>query len=48
MEPLGNAGGPEHVAAEIVGHERSTLAGSTYSGKSTLEMRREALDKLIY
>ena len=30
------------------GHERSTLTGSPYSGKSTSEMRRDALDKLAY
>ena len=45
---LERAGVPEGTVQDIVGHERSTLAGSTYSGKSTLEMRREALDKLVY
>ena len=39
---------PEGTVQDIVGHERSTLTGSTYSGKSTLEMRREALAKLAY
>jgi hypothetical protein len=33
---------------DIVGDERSTLTGSTYSGKSTLDMRRDALAKLRY
>jgi hypothetical protein len=31
---------------DIVGHERSTLTGSTYSGKCTFEMRCDALGKL--
>ncbi len=42
------AGVPEGTVQDIVGHERSTLTGSTYSGKSTLEMRRKALAKLSY
>ena len=33
---------------DIVGHKRSTMTGATYSGKSTLAMRREALAKLVY
>ena len=39
---------PEGTVQDIVGHERSTLTGSTYSGKSTFEMRREALARLAY
>ena len=34
--------------AVLVGHQRSTITGSTYSGKSTFEMRRDALAKLAY
>ncbi len=45
---LERAGVPESTVQDIVGHERSTLTGSTYSGKSTLEMRRAALAKLRY
>ncbi len=45
---LERAGVPEGTVQDIVGHERSTLTGSTYSGKSTLEMRRAALAKLRY
>ena len=45
---LERAGVPESTVQDIVGHERSTLTGSTYSGKSTFEMRRDALDKLAY
>ena len=45
---LERAGVHEGTVQDIVGHERSTLTGSIYSGKSTLEMRREALNKLAY
>ncbi len=45
---LERAGVPEGTVQDLVGHERSTLTGSTYSGKSTFEMRREALAKLVY
>ncbi len=45
---LERAGAPEGTVQDLIGHERSTLAGSTYSGKSTFEMRREALAKLGY
>ena len=45
---LERAGVPEGTVQDIVGHQRSTLTGSTYSGKSTLEMRRKALAKLTY
>ena len=45
---LERAGVPEGTVQDIVGHERSTLTGSTYSGKSTFEMKRDALDKLDY
>ena len=40
---LERAGVPEGTVQDIVGHERSTLTGSTYS---TLDMKREALAKL--
>lgn len=45
---LERAGVPEGTVQDVVGHERSTLTGSTYSGKSTFEMRRDALAKLVY
>ena len=45
---LEHAGVPEGTVQDIVGHERSTLTGNTYSGKSTFEMRRDALAKLAY
>ena len=45
---LERAGVPEGTVQDIVGHQRSTITGSTYSGKSTLAMRRDALAKLAY
>lgn len=45
---LERAGVPESTAQDIVGHERSTLTGSTYSGKSTFDMRQAAIEKLDY
>lgn len=45
---LERAGVPEGTVQDIVGHDRSTLTGSTYSGKSTLEMKRAALAELSY
>ena len=39
---------PEGTVQDIVGHQRSTITGSTYSGKSTLAMRRRAIEKLVY
>ncbi len=42
------AGVPEHITQDIVGHERSTLTGNTYSVKSTMAQRAEALAKLKY
>jgi len=45
---LEHAGVPEGTVQDIVGHQRSTITGSTYSGKSTLAMRREAVANLVY
>ena len=45
---LEHAGVPEGTVQDLVGHERSTLTGTTYSGKSTFEMRHDALAKLAY
>ncbi len=45
---LEHAGVPEGTVQDIVGHQRHTMTGSVYSGKSTLAMRRDALAKLAY
>jgi integrase len=45
---LEHAGVPEGTVQDIVGHERHTLTGSIYSAKSTFEMRKAAIKKLVY
>lgn len=45
---LERAGAIESTVQHIARLERSTLTGRTYSGKSTLEMRREVLANLAY
>ncbi len=45
---LENAGVPENVVADIVGHEKTTMTYGLYSGGTTLAVKREALDKLAY
>ncbi len=48
MEPLENAGVPENVVADIVGHEKTTMTYGLYSGGLSLAVKREALDELVY
>ena len=48
MEPLENAGVPENVVANIVGHEKTTMTYGLYSGGLSLAVKREALAKLTY
>ena len=45
---LEHAGVAEGIVQDIVGHERHTITGSIYSGKSTMEQRRKAIAKLKY
>ncbi len=45
---LENAGAPENVVADIVGHEKTTMTYELYSGRLSLAVKREALDKLAY
>ena len=45
---LENAGVPENVVADIVGHEKTTMTYGLYSGGLSLAVKREALDKLTY
>jgi len=45
---LENAGVPENVVADIVGHEKTTMTYGLYSGGVSLAVKREALDKLNY
>ncbi len=45
---LENAGVPENVVADIVGHEKPTMTYGLYSGGVSLTVKREALAKLAY
>ena len=45
---LENAGVPENVVADIVGHEKNTMTYGLYSGGLSLAVKREALAKLAY
>lgn len=45
---LERAAVPEGTTQDLIGHARSTLAGRTYSGGSTLEMKRAAIELLSY
>ena len=45
---LENAGAPENVVADLVGHEKTTMTFGLYSGGLTLAVKQEALEKLAY
>ncbi len=45
---LENNGVSENVAADIVGHEKPRITYGLYSGGSTLETMREAIEKIRY
>ncbi len=45
---LENAGVPENVVADIVGHEKPTMTDGLYSGGVSLAVKRDALAKLAY
>ncbi len=45
---LENAGVTENIAADIVGHDRPNLTYSTYSGGTSLEVKRIAIEKISY
>ena len=45
---LENAGVPENVVADIVGHEKTTMTYGLYSGGLSLAVKQEALNKLTY
>lgn len=45
---LEQAGVPENVAADILGHKKRTMSYGLYSGGTSLEQKREAIEKLDY
>ena len=45
---LEQAGVPESVTADIVGHEKKTMTYGLYSGGSSLKQKLEAINKIKY
>lgn len=45
---LENAGVPEGVVADLVGHEKPTMTYGLYSGGASLETKRAVIEKLVY
>lgn len=45
---LENAGVPENIAADIIGHDKPTMTYGLYSGGTSLEVKRVALEKIDY
>jgi len=45
---LEQAGVPEGVAADIVGHEKQTITYGLYSGGTSMAQKMEAITKIIY
>jgi len=45
---LENAGVLENIAADIVGHDKPRITYGLYSGGATLEVKREAIEKVKY
>ena len=45
---LENAGVPENITADIVGHEKPTITYGLYSGGASIEIMAEAIEKLRY
>ncbi|HEV2548406.1 MAG TPA: tyrosine-type recombinase/integrase [Stellaceae bacterium] len=45
---LEDAGVPENVAADILGHEKKTMTYGLYSGGTSLKTKRAAIEKLDY
>lgn len=45
---LENSGVPENIAADIIGHDKPTMTYGLYSGGATLEVKRQAIEKISY
>ena len=48
LTKLENAGVSENVAMDIVGHDKPTLTYGHYSGGTTLEVKKAAIEKISY
>jgi hypothetical protein len=45
---LENAGVPESVSADILGHDKPSMTYGLYSGGASLETKMEAIEKIRY
>jgi integrase len=45
---LENAGVPEGVAADILGHEKKTMTYGLYSTGASMQVKREAIERIVY
>jgi len=45
---LENAGVPENISADIMGHDKPTMTYGLYSGGASLATKRDAIEKLSY
>jgi integrase len=45
---LEQAGVPEGVAADILGHDKPNMSYGVYSGGTSFEQKRDAIEKLDY
>jgi len=36
------------VAADIIGHEKTTMTYELYSGGASLEVKRKAIEQIVY
>ncbi len=48
IRQLEQAGVPESVTADIVGHEKKIITYGLYGGGSSLKQKVEAINKIIY
>lgn len=45
---LENAGIPENISSDIVGHEKKTMTYGLYSGGTNMKLKKQAIEKITY
>ncbi len=45
---LENAGVPENISSDIVGHEKKTMTYGLYSGGTSMKLKRQAIEKIKF
>jgi integrase len=45
---LENAGIPENISSDIVGHEKKTMTYGLYSGGTSMKLKKQAIEKIRY